>query len=111
MQCHCLKTHALLAQLQEQFGREVQSGSRCGCTAFGSTVDSLIAFAIAAVFGDIGRQRHFAQLVEIGLDRLGELDDVCAGIVDDKDGGRDRGWGDGGGEMGRNSKSLNLLTG
>ena len=68
----------------------MQPGRGRGGAALRPAEDRLIAFAVACVFGDVGRQRNLAQFVQIGIDRLGKLDVARAGWVDRDDGGGQR---------------------
>ena len=70
MQGHFSNVHALGTDGIHQLRREMQSGrGRCGAAQL-LGVDSLILALILQLFGDVGRQRHFAKFVQLFIKRL-----------------------------------------
>ena len=69
----------------QQARREVQAGGRRGGGAGLTGIDGLVALRVAQLFVDVGRQGHVAHLGEVGLDRLGKLDQPLGTFQDLKD--------------------------
>lgn len=64
MKRHGVEGDSPAAQGDQKFGCDVKPRGGCGDTSHVPAIDGLIAFTVACIGSDIGRQRNLAQLVE-----------------------------------------------
>ena len=71
VQCHLGNTDTLGADGVHQLRGEVQAGRGCGRAAQLLGIHGLILALILQLLGDVGRQRHLAELIQLFIKSLG----------------------------------------